>query len=105
MCDRLGIPNEKLPVAHPSGTRIAEVTGPATKATGLPKGLPVVVGGGDQQCGAVGVGVVKQGRVKATIGTGTFILAFEDKPRFDQQRRLLCSCHAVPNRWVIEASI
>ena len=105
MCERLGIPKEKLPVSHPSGTKIAEVTGPAAKATGLPKGLPVVVGGGDQQCGAVGVGVVKPGRVKATIGTGTFILAFEDKPRFDSQRRLLCSCHAVPNRWVIEASI
>ncbi len=105
MCDRLGIPKEKLPVAHPSGMKIGEVSGTAAKATGLPKGLPVVVGGGDQQCGAVGVGVVKPGRVKATIGTGTFILAFEDNPRFDPQRRLLCSCHAVPNRWVIEASI
>jgi D-xylulose kinase len=105
MCDGLGIPKEKLPVAHPSGTRIGEISRTAAKSTGLPKGLPVVVGGGDQQCGAVGVGVVKPGRVKATIGTGTFILAFEDKPRFDPQRRLLCSCHAVPNRWVIEASI
>ena len=105
ICEQLEIPTEKLPRAYPSGTQIAEVTGHAAKTTGLPKGLPVVVGGGDQQCGAVGVGVVKPGRVKATIGTGTFILAFEDKPRFDPHRRLLCSCHAVPNRWVVEASI
>jgi D-xylulose kinase len=105
MCDRLEIPKEKLPLAYPSGTKIAEVTLAAAKAAGLPEGLPVIVGGGDQQCGALGVGVVKPGRVKATIGTGTFILAFEKKPLFDPQRRLLCSCHAVPNRWVIEASI
>ncbi len=105
ICDTLEIPKEKLPVAHPSGFRIGEVTSAAAKDTGLPEGLPVIIGGGDQQCGAVGVGVVKPGRVKATIGTGTFILAFEAQPRFDPQRRLLCSCHAVPNRWVIEASI
>ena len=105
MCNRLEIPKEKLPAAYPSGTEISEVTTTAAKATGLPKGLPVVIGGGDQQCGAVGVGVVKSGRVKATVGTGTFILAFEKTPQFDPQHRLLCSCHAVPNRWVIEASI
>jgi len=105
MCDRLEIPKEKLPRAYPSGTKIAEVTMTAAKATGLPAGLPVVVGGGDQQCGAVGVGVISPGRVKATIGTGTFILAFEENPLFDPKHRLLCSCHAVPHRWVIEASI
>ncbi|MFX1564861.1 MAG: xylulokinase [Promethearchaeota archaeon] len=105
MCDALEIPKVKLPETYPSGFRIGEITSAAAKDTGLPDGLPVIVGGGDQQCGAVGVGVVKSGRVKATIGTGTFILAFEAQPRFDPKRRLLCSCHAVPNRWVIEASI
>jgi D-xylulose kinase len=105
MCNHLEVPKEKLPSAHPSGTNIGKLSPIAAKATGLPKGLPVVIGGGDQQCGAVGVGVVRPGRVKATIGTGTFILAFEEKPKFDPQQRLLCSCHAVPNRWVIEASI
>lgn len=105
MCDSLKIPKEKLPTAIPSGTRIGEVSASAAKDTGLPAGLPVVMGGGDQQCGAVGVGVVKPGRVKATVGTGTFLLAYEEKPRFDPQRRLLCSCHAVPKKWVIEASM
>lgn len=105
MCDGLEIPKEKLPKAYPSGTQIGEISKRAAKATGLPDGLPVIVGGGDQQCGAVGVGVIKSGRVKATVGSGTFILAYEDQPRFDSKHRLLCSCHAVPNKWVIEASI
>jgi xylulokinase len=105
MCEQLEIPIEKLPTPYPSGTPIGQITKRAAKATGLPVDVPVVVGGGDQQCGAIGVGVVKSGRVKATIGTGTFILAYEDQPRFDPKRRLLCSCHAVPKKWVIEASI
>ncbi|MFX1562704.1 MAG: xylulokinase [Promethearchaeota archaeon] len=105
LCENMGIPQELLPKPYPSGTVIGKVTKRAAHETGLPKDLPVVVGGGDQQCGALGVGVVKPGRVKATIGTGTFILAFEDQPRFDPERRLLCSCHAVPGKWVVEASI
>jgi D-xylulose kinase len=105
MCDGLEIPKEKLPKAYPSGTQTGEISKRAATATGLPEGLPVIVGGGDQQCGAVGVGVIKSGHVKATVGTGTFILAYEDQPRFDSEHRLLCSCHAVPNKWVIEASI
>jgi xylulokinase len=105
MCDELQIPEELLPTAHPSGTVVGHVTRSAARATGLPEGLPVVAGGGDQQCAAVGVGVVSPGRVKATIGTGTFILAHEEQPRFDTRHRLLCSCHAVPQKWVMEASI
>ncbi|MFW9830391.1 MAG: xylulokinase [Candidatus Thorarchaeota archaeon] len=105
MCESLEIPKEKLPRAIPPGTRIGEVSSRAAKATGLPSGLPVAVGGGDQQCGAVGVGVVIPGRIKATIGTGTFLLAHQETPQFDPQQRLLCSCHAVPGKWVIEASM
>ncbi len=105
LCNQLKIPQEKLPTPYPSATPIGQLTKAAAKATGLPLDVPVVIGGGDQQCGAIGVGVVKAGRIKATIGTGTFILAYENQPRFDSKRRLLCSCHAVPKKWVVEASI
>ncbi len=105
ICNTMGIPKELLPTPYPSGTVIGKVTRKAAQETGLPEDLPVVVGGGDQQCGALGVGVVKPGRVKATIGTGTFILAYEDKPIFHPEHRLLCSCHAMPGKWVVEASI
>ncbi len=105
LCDTLGVPQEKLPTLHAPSFVVGEVSRAASKVTGLPEGLPVVMGGGDQQCAALGVGVVKPGRVKATLGTGTFILAHQDRPRLDPQRRLLCSCHAVPRKWVMEGSI
>jgi len=101
----LDIPNEKLPKPIPSGTKIGGLTKKAADETGLPEGLPIIAGGGDQQCAALGVGVIKQGRVKATTGTGTFLLAFLDESTRDPKRRVLCSCHTIPGKYVYEASI
>ncbi len=105
LLDGTGIDRDKMPEPQPSGKIVGEVTGKAAEETGFAKGTPVVCGGGDQQCGAIGVGVVQQGRIKATTGTGTFILSFLDKPNFDPEKRVLCSCHAVPGKWVQEASM
>ncbi|MFX0135214.1 MAG: FGGY-family carbohydrate kinase, partial [Candidatus Hodarchaeota archaeon] len=64
-----------------------------------------VTGAGDQQSAALGVGVVSPGEIKCTTGTGSFILAYLSEPKFDPDKRVLCSCHAVPGAWVQEASI
>jgi len=100
-----GIPRDKLPDPVPPGTKVGELTVEAAKSCGLKKGTPVVAGGGDQQCAALGVGVVRQGAIKSTTGTGTFILAYSDAPRLDSKKRVLCSRHVVPDAFVIEASM
>ncbi|HYA22436.1 MAG TPA: FGGY family carbohydrate kinase [Thermoproteota archaeon] len=101
----LKIDGEKLPQPLPSGRPVGEITSQAAREIGFAEGTPVVCGGGDQQCSAVGVGVVKPGRTKATTGTGTFVISFLEKPTFDTRRRVLCSCHSVPGKWVQEASM
>ncbi|MHA1213153.1 MAG: FGGY-family carbohydrate kinase, partial [Candidatus Heimdallarchaeota archaeon] len=101
----LEIPKEKLPEPKPSGTKIGSLSKEAAKETGLPEGTIVAAGGGDQQCAAIGVGVTKKGRVKATTGTGTFLLAYLEKNQRDPKKRVLCSCHAIPGKYVLEASI
>ena len=105
LLDGIGIDEEKMPEPYPSGKIIGEVTKKAAKETGFAQGTPIICGGGDQQCGAIGMGVVRRGRIKATTGTGTFILSFLDKPNFDPKRRVLCSCHGIPGKWVQEASM
>lgn len=99
------IPLEKMPDAKPSGSFAGRLSEQSAHATGFAERTPVITGGGDQQCAALGVGVVEKGKVKATTGTGTFILAHLEKPLREPERRLLCSCHAVPKKWVFEASI
>lgn len=56
-----GIDRDRLPpVGIPSGQ--AGVVSPAASyATGLPVGVPLCRGAGDQQCAAIGAGVVRQG--------------------------------------------
>jgi D-xylulose kinase len=98
----MGLDLDKMPEAIPSGKEIGNVISPDT---GFSTKTKVISGGGDQQCAAVGVGVVKAGRIKCTTGTGSFILSYLDKPTFDPSKRVLCSCHAVPGKWVQEASI
>jgi len=95
----------KLPDPLPSGRHVGEVTKRAAEETGFAERTRVICGGGDQQCSAIGVGVVRPGRTKATTGTGTFILSFLERPTFDPEMRVLCSCHAVPGKWVQEASM
>ena len=100
-----GISGEKLPRPVQSGTSIGELTEQAARETGLKKGTPIVAGGGDQQCAALGVGVVKEGMIKSTTGTGTFMLAHSKTVRLDPSMRVLCSRHVVPDAFVVEASM
>ena len=105
MLEVLGIPKEKLPTPVEPGVRVGEITARAARDTGLKEGTPVVAGGGDQQCAALGVGVVREGMLKSTTGTGTFMLAHSKTVRLDPGRRVLCSRHVVPNSFVVEASM
>jgi len=105
MLELLGIPIEKLPKTVPSGKMIGTLTPDAARETGLKEETPIISGGGDQQCAALGVGVVKEGMIKATTGTGTFMLAHSKTVRLDPSMRVLCSRHVVPDAFVVEASM
>jgi xylulokinase len=64
------------------------------------------MGGGDQQCSALGLNAITPGIIKATTGTGTFVDAVIDKPLFDLYdplTRTFCIPHVIPNKWAFEA--
>ena len=64
---------------------------------GLPAGLPVVAGAGDQAAGAVGAGVLDPGAAIATIGSSGVVFAPTAAPVRDV--RVHAFCHAAPDRW------
>jgi xylulokinase/glycerol kinase len=100
-----GIDLTKLPEAIAPGSIVGNVTSAVSDDLNLPRGLPVIVAGGDQQCAAIGLGVIKNGMIEVNTGTGSFILAHSDKPVMDPEQRLICSASALANNWVLEASI
>jgi xylulokinase len=66
---------------------------------GLPAGLPVVCGAGDQQAQAIGNGLLRPGPVSCTIGTGGQLFAVANSYLPDPRLRLHTFCHAVPGLW------
>ena len=102
IASELEIDLDKMPDTMESGVEIGEII---TNETLFDKKTLVITGAGDQQSAALGVGVVSPGEMNCTTGTGSFILAYLDRPKFDPEKRVLCSCHAVPGAWVQEASI
>lgn len=73
----------------------------AATATGLRLGTPVVGGGGDNACGAVGVGAVDAGEATTSWGTSGTVLAPMRAPHVDPRLRAHTFCHVVPDRWYL----
>lgn len=105
LCETLGIPVEMLPPIKGSWEIVGEVTAEAQKLTGLAKGTPVVGGGGDRPCEAVGSAVVEPSYVNIGTGTGTAITTPLAEPKVDGSGRIDCCCHVVPNTWQYEIVI
>ena len=77
----------------------------AARATGLPSGLPIVSAGGDQQCAALGLGLVSNERIVTNTGTGSYLLAHSDSPVFDPEMRVFCNSSAIAGKYVVEAGL
>lgn len=105
ICSALGIPVDKLPQPRESSIIVGEVSPQASAETSLPRGLPVVNGGGDRPCECLGAGVVKEGLVNIGTGTGSTFEAPLSKPNPDLKGRVNCCCHVIPGAWEYEASI
>lgn len=95
-----GIPEEMLPEPHPSTYVAGEVTEAASQATGLRKGIPVVIGGGDGPCAAVGAGVVKEGSAYNYFGSASWIALATKKPLYDPKMCTFTFYHLDPDMFM-----
>lgn len=105
MLKQTGIPAGLLPELVPPGTVAGHLTAEMAGATGLKAGIPVILGGGDQQCAALALNILRPGYAEANTGTGSFVVAYAETPQFDRECRTLCSAAAIPGRWIAEAGI
>ncbi|WP_438448594.1 xylulokinase [Gorillibacterium sp. sgz5001074] len=97
--EALDLPMEWLPPLFESNDIAGHLLASAAEATGLAEGTPVVAGGGDQACGAVGVGVVKSGIASVALGTSGVVFVHDDSYQVDAECRLHSFCHGVPGKW------
>ncbi len=104
LCEKTGIPRDKLAEIVVPGKVIGEISSEAAKHTGLRRGTPVVMGSGDQQCSALGTGTIRSGVIKATTGTGTFVITHTDE-YFEDPYVLFSNPAAIPDKWILEGVI
>jgi len=88
-----------LPNVYESEEVSGTLTPTVAQQLGLPAGVPVVGGGGDQAAGAVGNGIVSRGVISATLGTSGVVFAHSDEVQIDPDGRLHTFCHAVRGKW------
>jgi xylulokinase len=109
---RLRLEGERaIDAADASGTLLFDVanrrwSGEVLDALELPEAWlppafesPAIAGAGDQQAGALGVGIDRPGPVSVVLGTSGVILAVLPRYAAEPQARVHVFCHAVPGAW------
>jgi|SRR5450432_494337 len=101
MSRAVDLPEGLMPDVGGSAEILGRVTKKVATLTGLAEGTPVVGGGADNACGAIGVGAVSPGEVVVSWGTSGTVLSPTATPVVDPGMRAHTFCHAVPDTWYV----
>jgi xylulokinase len=86
-----------------AGAVAGRVSSDAAREMGLPAGALLVVGGHDQPCSGLGMGVCRPGMASASLGTYECLLASSASPGLGEaaySTSLNSYCHVVPEQYV-----
>ncbi|PKP60346.1 xylulokinase [Candidatus Atribacteria bacterium HGW-Atribacteria-1] len=99
LLEKLEIDQNLLPPVLNSFDLAGRITKNIAEQTGLKFRTPVVAGGADNACGAVGSAIIEEGRVMVSIGSSGVVLAQTNNPQADQEGRIHLFNHACPDSW------
>lgn len=94
MIEYLGIREENLGKVFESMEVIGNIDKEIAKSFGINEDVKIVIGGGDQAVGAVGVGAIKEGIISVALGTSGVVFSSTDEYRADKNYRLHSFCDA-----------
>lgn len=89
-----GVTPDELPRIARADDIAGRLTRQGAALTGLPPGIAVAVGTGDDFSAALGAGVIEPGQVSVAVGTGEVVGALFAEPVIDTER--LVETHAYP---------
>lgn len=97
-----GLSDSVLGEAYPSGTHIGAITQEAEGQTGIPKGVPVSLGGHDYLCAAFALGCVNEGSFFNVLGTFEMAASFSRSPvRILPGVQVFSDYHCYPERFTL----
>jgi xylulokinase len=101
--DALEVPAEWMPEVFEGPEETGTIPPDVGDALGLPPGIPVAAGGGDNAAAAIGTAVTRDGVMSSSIGTSGVLFAHADEAALDPSGRIHAFAHAVPNRYCLLA--
>lgn len=84
----LQLPASICPPLVDSEANVGTITSEAAETTGLAASTAVFAGGADNACGAIGSGILSEGKTFASIGTSGVVLSYEADGEKDYQGRV-----------------
>ena len=102
----LGIDERALSTLMQAGTRAGSLSSEAASACGLAPGCPLIVGGGDRACSALGMGAIDPGVAALCLGTAATIACPMTHPFLGRVTRgTFITAHVVRDRRLAEGLI
>ena len=100
LCKKLNVDMVKLPRIIKSSEIIGEVTRRGSEDSGLPLGLPVAAGCGDQSAGLIGAGIIEKGQLVDVSGTACILGVCTDAYKYDlKHKTLACMKSAIGSQF------
>lgn len=94
LCELLDIPVSLCPPLVESSDFVGTVTKEFAEKTGLSEKTKVFAGGADNACGAIGAGILSEGKTLCSIGTSGVVLSYEPTSTKDFQGKVHYFNHA-----------
>ncbi|WP_117168786.1 xylulokinase [Paraliobacillus sediminis] len=88
ICETLAIPLSLCPPLVDAETNVGKVLKEVAEETGLDPETDVFAGGADNACGAIGSGILSEGKTFASIGTSGVVLSYEPNGEKDYQGKV-----------------
>jgi xylulokinase len=94
-----GLTRAQMPTLAEGSEVSGTLSGSIAGKLGLPAGIPVAGGGGDNAASAIGMGVVKPGQAFVSLGTSGVLFAATPSYAAAPESALHSFCHALPGLW------
>lgn len=99
LLDATGMRRDQMPALVEGSAVSGHLRAALATRWGLPAGVVIAGGGGDNAASGVGVGVVRAGEAFVSLGTSGVLFAANDGYQPDPATAVHTFCHALPNTW------
>lgn len=95
--DLLGINRKICPPLVASHEEVGSISKEYAERTGLATSTRIFAGGADNACGAIGAGILEEGKTMVSVGTSGVVLTYEASGEKDFAGKVHYFNHAAPN--------